>query len=375
MRLRIGRTKNIVDSSIESALLAVEIYNKPRASFRREGYITLMMIAWTKLFHAYFNHKIGSKYYHKERNGRYTLIDNERKAWEIKTCIKKFKELVPDHLSVSVEANLIFFIGLRNKIEHRHVSKSELDTLVFGECQSLLYNFENLLVRLFGEEYSINENLSYALQFSKLRTKEQQQANRNILSREVTEIRKYIDDYRTSLPDNIYNSQEYSIKLIQIPKITNTNRSDVAIEFVRWDELNDQDKENYQKVTAIIKDKVIKKEVANAGRLKAGDVLKEVNSALNTNLNHHDHMTLYYVFSIRPIPLEGKDKFDTNTDYCHYDEPHNDYVYKETWVNLIVKLFREKKVSRQELRTLYKRKIKKDIKSYLGPKVTDAVGE
>jgi hypothetical protein len=39
MSLRKGKTKTILESSIEAALLAVEIYNKPRISFRIEGYI------------------------------------------------------------------------------------------------------------------------------------------------------------------------------------------------------------------------------------------------------------------------------------------------------------------------------------------------
>jgi len=364
MRLRLGKTKNIIESSIDSALLAVEIYNKPRATFRREGYITLMIIAWTKLFHAYFHHEIGNKYFYKEKNKRYTIVDGERKAWELKTCIAKFKEKKPGTISPAIDANLIFFIGLRNKIEHRHVTRSELDNLVFGECQSLLYNYENILVDLFGEQYALNENLVYALQFSKLRTVEQQQANKNILSKEVMEIRKFIEDYRTSLSGDIFNSQEYSIKLIQIPKISNTNRNDAAIEFVRWDELSEKDKQNYDKITAIIKDKVIKKEVINAGKLRAGDVLKEVNKELTFKFNHHDHRCLYYVFSVRPVAGEQKDKFDTNVEYCHYDEPHNDYVYKETWVEMITRLFNENIITKDDIRLWYKKREKKNISDY-----------
>jgi len=41
--LRKGRTKSLLESSIDSALLAVEIYNKPRTSFRSEAYISLMV--------------------------------------------------------------------------------------------------------------------------------------------------------------------------------------------------------------------------------------------------------------------------------------------------------------------------------------------
>src|SRR5680860_1090390 len=137
-QLRKGRTKSILMGSIDSALLAVEIYNKPRTTFRSEGFISMMIIAWTKLFHAWFNHTIGNRYYYKTKSGtRYKRIDGERQAWELKTCIKKYNKREDEPLKETIIANLHFFIGLRNKIEHRHVDKEEIDALVFGECQSL----------------------------------------------------------------------------------------------------------------------------------------------------------------------------------------------------------------------------------------------
>lgn len=232
MKLRKGKTKNTLESSIDSALLAVEVYNKPRTSFRTEGFVTMMIIAWTRLFHAYFNSTLGDRYYYKKKNGRFEIVDGERKAWDLATCIKKHGKL-----SQPVEKNLLFFMKLRNKIEHRHINRREVDTLIFGECQSLLYNYENLLIELFGQNYAIKEALVYSLQFSHLRTEKQEKASKSALSKDVADIVSFVDKYRTGLDDDTYNSQEYSLKLIQIPKISNTNRADAAIEFVRWDEL------------------------------------------------------------------------------------------------------------------------------------------
>src|SRR5699024_8143051 len=118
-------------------------------------------------FHAYFNYHIDNRYYYKKDNGRYKRVDGERKAWELKTCIKEYNKIADEYLNESLMANLKFFIGLRNKIAHRHVDKSEIDTLVFGECQSLLFNYETLVIEIFGKEYALNENLVYSLQFSK----------------------------------------------------------------------------------------------------------------------------------------------------------------------------------------------------------------
>lgn len=367
MQLRKGRTKSILRGSLDSALLAVEIYNKPRTTFRTEGYISLMIIAWTKLFHAYFNYHIGNRYYFKKDNGRYVKVDGERKAWDLKKCIKEYNKSADEPLEQSIVANIKFFIGLRNKIEHRHVDKSKIDSLVFGECQALLYNYEAIVTKIFGEDYALNENLVYSLQFSKMRTKGQKEANKKALSREVKEIKKYVDKYRTQLSDEIFNSQTYSIKLIQIPKISNTNRSDLAIEFVRLNELSDEDKEAYQQVTTIIKDKVVKQEAANVEKYSPSKVLEQVNDELqlDKDLNHFDHRCFYYAFSIRPLGSnDDADPFETNTDYCYYDEVHRDHVYTDDWIKFIIDFFKEEKLSREEIRDCYRDRNKLNIKDY-----------
>lgn len=333
MKLRRGKTKNILESSIDSALLAVEIYNKPRTPFKVENYISLMIMAWTRLFHAYFNNTIGDKFYYKKGN-RYKIVDGERKAWELGECIKKYSGL-----SESEKKNLEFFIKLRNKIEHRHVEKETLGTHIFGECQALLYNYENTLTKLFGEEYAINENLAFSLQFSKVQTQEQRKAQKNLLSSEAQDIIDFINKYRTALSDEVFQSQEYSIKLIQIPKVSNTNRNDLAVEFINWNDLTPDERESVQKLTTIIKDKTIKIEGVNVGKLKPKDVKERVIEEGIEDFSIHYHVVLWKLFDIRP-GNNSEDPFDTDTKYCHYDEVHEDYIFNENWVSFIVKLFR-----------------------------------
>lgn len=349
MALRKGKTKSTLESSIDAALLAVEIYNKPRTPFRVEGYITQMIIAWTRLFHAHFNNNIGNRYYYKNENGRFKTVDGERKSWELKTCIAKYSKL-----DKSVKSNLSFFIKLRNKIEHRHIDKDEIGIMIFGECQSLLYNYENTLIELFGEDFALNESLSFSIQFSRIRQKSQIQASKKLLSKEVKELKSFIDNFRSSLTDEIFDKQEYSIKLIQVPKIANTSRSDLAIEFVNWNSISKEDRENYERVTTIIKDKVLKKEAINPGRRKPSDVIKKVNSEINFKISHYDHKCLYCSLKIRKgSGNDLKDPFDTNTKYCHYDEVHDDYVYQDDWAELIIKGIKNGKLSKEIWKSKY----------------------
>lgn len=351
--LRKGKTKSLLESSIDCALLAVEIYNKPRAPFRVESFITHMIMAWSRLFQAHFNFTIGETYFYKGNNGRYKIIDGEKKAWELKTCIKEYGKL-----SNPVKTNLEFFIKLRNKIEHRTIDKDEVGLTIFGECQALLYNFESELTKLFGEDYAMNESLAYSLQFSKLRTSQQKEASKQLLSTEYKDLVDFIKKYREHLRDDIYNSQEYSIKLIQIPKIANTNKNDLAVEFVNWNSLSEEDKEKYDQLIAIVKDKVIKLEGANIGKLKPSKVLKEVNKSISFKLTHHDHKQLLCVFKIRPYAdfNSNGDAFDTNPNYCHYDEAHNDYLYQDEWVAFLIQLINQKRLTKDEWKENYKQK-------------------
>ncbi len=355
MKLRRGKTKNILKGSIDAALLAVEVYNKPRTTFRSQAYIVLMIIAWTRLFHAYFNKTIGNKYYYKAKNGRYQLHDGERKAWELKTCIDKY-----GNLSEPIRANLQFFIGLRNKIEHHNVTEREVDVLIFGECQTFLYNYENLLIQIFGEEYALNENLAFSLQFSYMRFEKQNQSSKSVLSAELQEIRNYIENYRSSLTEEVFNSQEYSIKLIPIPKVSNTNRNDLAIEFVPADELA---LDTRQHITAIIKDKKVSVEGKNVGRLLPGQVVKKVGERIPCSFKQYDHQCLYTILSVRP---SGRDPNpgETNTKYCHYDYANKNYVYQDSWVDFIVKLFQVHHLTKEKIRSAYKAGEKWDINQY-----------
>ena len=80
-------------------------------------------------------------------------------------------------------------------------------------------------------------------------------------------------------------------------------------------------------------------EGGNVGRLRPGDVCKQVNAKINENISaSYHHRLLYELFEIRPKP-NADDPFKTNTLFCHYDDCHGDYVYKPEWVDFVTNLF------------------------------------
>lgn len=362
--LRKGKAKSIVEGSKDAALLAVEVYNKPRTTFRTQGFVALMIIAWTRLFHAFFHRTIGDTYHYKKK-GRFVIVEGERKSWELSTCIDEY-----GNLPRAMAENLKFFIALRNKIEHRHISRFELDKVLFGECQALLYNYERQLVDWFGEEHALNESLAFSLQFSKLRTEAQKAANREVLSRDAQDLHKFISTYRENLPEGVYASQEFSIKLLILPKVTNTNRHDLAVEFVRYEDLNDEERSEYDRLVTLVKDKRVVQLAANVGRLKPSDVVQQVSELASTKINSYDHVCFWSVFRVRP---RGQDvasgalyAFDTNVDYCHYSEPHDDYVYTQDWVRFIVRVLDEGLLTVRDVREKYKNEETLEVKDFGG---------
>ena len=67
MQMRLSKhVKICLQKAVDSALLAVETYNKPAIKFKSGGFIVLMSIAWTSLFHAIFL-KNGIKPYYRDK--------------------------------------------------------------------------------------------------------------------------------------------------------------------------------------------------------------------------------------------------------------------------------------------------------------------
>ena len=121
--------KDNIEKCQMSALAAVESYNRPGKRFRTAQFLVMIIIAWTALFHAIF-YRRNIKPWFKARNGRYIRVDGDPKHWDITECLKQYY----GSDNPPVRKNLEFLVGLRNKIEHRHLP--ELDASLYGECQA-----------------------------------------------------------------------------------------------------------------------------------------------------------------------------------------------------------------------------------------------
>ncbi|MDE2821975.1 MAG: DUF3644 domain-containing protein [Chloroflexota bacterium] len=322
--------ERLVIKAQQSAMLALDVYNRPATQFRTEGYIVLMVVAWTAALHAIFE-RDNTDYIYRDSNGDPTLIDGEHKAWSLVDSMNHYF----GNGSPPVRRNLEFIIGLRNKIEHRYVPS--IDAHVAGECQALLLNFDRLVSDAFGEYYSIADSLSVPLQTSTLRNTARTSAMRQLQADHYDEVMEYIDAYRTGLPDSVYSDPSYSFRVYLIPKVGNhESSSDLAFEFVPYDPTDDADMDALQRQVALIRERQVP--VANPGMHKPSQVAKLVAERIGRPFSTNHHTRAWKAYRVR---VSGIQPDQCVTEYCQFDTVHQDYFYTDAWVEFLVQKLSE----------------------------------
>lgn len=322
--------ESLVTKARESALLALQIYNNPTAGFKTEAFSVLMVIAWTALFHAMFE-RDGVAYFYTESDGSPRLIDGDEKAWELSECARHHwaEESGP------VRENLRFFTRFRNKVEHRYLPS--IDPLVAGECQALLFNFDEKLVREFGQFYAINESLAVPLQTGNARSLCRTDALRELQARQYDQVRGFVDEYRAGLSDEVISDERYCFRVFLIPKAGNhLSSSDVAFEFVRTEQLTPEQRKDLDSKIALVRDRQVRVPVANEGLLSPTEVVTRIATELKIPFKPHHHVKAWRRYEVRPKEKPSQTRDSCKSEYCVPDLRHDDYSYTEKWVELLI---------------------------------------
>lgn len=318
---RKASVKELVQKAIESSVLAVEVYNKPTVHFRTGAFVSMMIIAWTAAFHAVFE-RDSITYFYKKKNGRFERTDGDKKAWEIAQCCKKYSG---HGLSTDMISNLTLFSKLRNKIEHRQMRS--LDAHIAAECQALLLNLKQFMKVEFEIDLLGDMGLYIPISsFSAERIIPQSVEERSVI--------QFVDRYRASLSSDVWNRTEYAFRASLMPRIGNhASSADVTIEFLKFDGMNDAQKQRATKLATIIRDRQVP---------LRGDLLKP-SSVVAIVKEQHPQLTLnrfansWKALSVRP-PTNADDPAKTNTKYCHFDPVDGDYRYEPEYVQRLCAL-------------------------------------
>lgn len=327
--------KQCLEKAHDAALLAVEMYNKPAVKFKSGGYIVMMTIAYSALFHAFFFREKIKPYHRKKNSNRFMKCEGDYVYWELSKCLKEYYK---EDTQNSIRKNLEFFIPLRNLIEHK--SLPELDPNLFAECQAMLLNFDSLMETEFGIKYCLRESLSFSLQLysssdnygAAIRTKSSKKA----LS--------FINKYRSSLSVETLESGQYAFKAFLVQVANHNSQDALPIQFIRYDKLSPEEKEKVKRIAALVKFREVP--VYNADLFKPKDVVAKVKEKLGNpkvehngrerdKINLHVHTQAWKHYEIRPAGSSSEPE-ETNREYCIYDSLNSAYGYTQKWVDFLV---------------------------------------
>lgn len=225
-----SREDELVKKSREAMLAAVQIYNNPTITFKSEAYITLCIISWTYLMHAYYRSKnIDYRFY--KVSGKRKKYDRTKygayKNWDLETCLNNSE--CP--LDYATKANLKFLIGLRHEIEHQMTTR--IDEIISAKTYAAAINFNYYIKEIFGNKYGIDDDLALCIQFSKIEpTSKIKELNK--MKGLSDNIKNYILDFEKTLTDELIKDNRYSFRVMYVQ--VNANRigqADAVIEFVK----------------------------------------------------------------------------------------------------------------------------------------------
>lgn len=218
----------LVKKSREAMLAAVQVYNNPQITFKSEAFITLAVISWTYLLHAYYRQKqIEYRYYSSV--GKKRVFDRTKngayKYWELERCLND-KHCPLDH---ATKLNLRFLIGIRHEIEHQMTTK--IDDCISAKLQACCINYAQYLCDLFGERYDVRELLALSLQFAPISPEQTAALKDN--SQLSPNVRNFIASFESEITEEQAANPRYAYRLFFVPKAANhAGQADRVIEFI-----------------------------------------------------------------------------------------------------------------------------------------------
>ena len=240
--------------SREAMLAAVQIYNNPQVSFKSESFITLAVISWTYLLHAFFaNAGIdyryydeldgGRKKYHKTKYGAY-------KHWELERCLNE-KDCPLDE---STSSNLRFLIGIRHEIEHQMTKK--IDESISAKIQACSINYNYYIKKLFGEKYGVDNELGFSIQFSPVDVEQKNELYKN--EKLSGNVKRFISDFEKNLSEDQINDSHYAYRIAFV-KIDGKRVNQETDEVIRFIPSGSPEAEGLKEAIAVITEKEKKK--------------------------------------------------------------------------------------------------------------------
>lgn len=330
------RFRQMVETSRDEASLAVRLYNDPSEARSFEGFAVHMHLAWLYLLHAELTRdEVDYRFWRQQgRSRRLERVDGEPKRWDLAMCVRHRWPGEKD----PVRANLMFFIGLRNKIEHRYVRQQEaLTAAVGGHAQAHLLNYEEELTSQFGVDSSLATRLRFPVFIGSF-TDEGERTLRRLRAQLPATLRTFISEYDAGLDDSITNDSRYELRLRVLQERAPKDPDALAIQFTRYDDLDDEQRATVEAIGkkghVVVRER--KRGVVGHGLLKPTMAARAVQVRVPFIFSTGQFTKAWKRLGVRP-PAGDPCPEKTDEKYCLYDERHGDYGYTQAYVEKLVR--------------------------------------
>lgn len=325
----------MVEASRDEASLAVRLYNDPAEVRSFEGFVVHMHLAWLYLLHAEFSRDdVDFRYWRKDKPHLLEKVDGEPKRWELAKCVKERWSDDKD----PVRANIEFFIGIRNKVEHRFARQQQaLAAVVGGEAQALLLNYEEELTTQFGSAASLATRLRFPVFIGSF-TDEGERTLRRLRSSLPPSLRTFLAEYRANLDPSTTDDPRYELRLRVLQELAPKDPDALAVQYTRYDDMTPEQRtaveELGKKGVVVVRER--HRDVVGHGLRKPMQVVEAVQEQVPFRFTMGNFIKAWRLLAVRP-PDGDPHPERTVGRYCIYFELGKSYGYTEAYVKKLVR--------------------------------------
>lgn len=314
--------RHTLDEARRQALVAIDFYNRPgdRRSF--SDFIVHIHLAWQNLLHADRIRRKAEIFY-RESGGQRRFKrnpDGSKKTWDLSRCLRdEFEENDP------IRANIEFFVGLRNHVEHRF--QDAVLAVTAAEAHACIINFEAELVRRFDPRETLGSELKFPVfvqSLSPSRYEEQRSLRREL----PTTVSTFITEFQVNLSDEVKSDERFAYRLLLIPMKGPKTEADLALNFVRQDDLSNEERQALlgREGSVIVAEKY--REAVHSDGMLPKAAAEAVEARIPFKFSVNDFTTVRKAWQIGPAKSGSKEQLPKSDGYCLYSPAFKQFVYR-----------------------------------------------
>ncbi len=322
--------RHTLDEARRQALVAIDFYNRPgdRRSF--SDFIVHIHLAWQNLLHADRMRRKAEIFYRESGPRRLFKRnpDGSKKTWDLSQCLRhEFKDNDP------IRANVEFFVGLRNHVEHRFQDSVLVATA--AEAHACIINFEAELVRRFGSRETLGSELKFPV-FVQSLSPSRYEEQRNLRRGLPAAVSTFITEFQVGLPDEVRSDERFAYRLLLLPMKGPKTEADLALNFVRQEDLSEEELQALlgQEGSVIVAEKY--REAVHGDEMLPKAAAAAVEKRIPFKFRVNDFTAIRKAWQIGPAKSGDKEQLPKSDGYCVYSPAFKQFVYRPKLVDRIV---------------------------------------